>query len=73
MGAWSFVEPRLRELLPASLPLSYVGREEAASPATGIHHLHEAEEKALLEDALDVAAGPASTLPLPAAKSPSVA
>jgi 2-oxoglutarate dehydrogenase E1 component len=55
MGAWSFMEPRLRELLPQDCPLSYIGRDEAASPATGLHHMHEAEEKALIDGALDVA------------------
>ena len=35
MGAWSFIEPRLRELLPDGSVLTYQGRDEAASPATG--------------------------------------
>jgi 2-oxoglutarate dehydrogenase E1 component len=48
------MEPRLRELLPGHCELSYVGRDEAASPATGLHHIHEAEEKALIDGALDV-------------------
>jgi 2-oxoglutarate dehydrogenase E1 component len=52
MGAWSYIEPRLRSLLPEGVELKYAGRDEAASPATGLHHLHEAEEKALLDEAL---------------------
>lgn len=55
MGAWSFIEPRLRELLPENCSFRYIGRDEAASPATGLHHMHEAEEQALIDDALDVA------------------
>src|SRR5205814_9427523 len=34
-GGWSFMEPRLRELLPDNVVLNYYGRDEAASPATG--------------------------------------
>ncbi len=52
MGAWSYLEPRMRELLPTDLPLAYIGRDEAASPATGIHHMHDEEEKAFIEEAL---------------------
>ncbi len=52
MGAWSFLEPRMRELLPTDLPLAYIGRDEAASTATGIHHMHDKEEKAFIEEAL---------------------
>ena len=52
MGAWSYIEPRLRSLLPEGVVLKYAGREEAASPATGLHHLHEMEEETLLSEAL---------------------
>jgi 2-oxoglutarate dehydrogenase E1 component len=52
MGAWSFIEPRFRELLPENGVLSYQGRAEAASPATGSLGLHEVEERALVEKAL---------------------
>jgi 2-oxoglutarate dehydrogenase E1 component len=52
MGAWSFIEPRLRELLPENCVISYQGRAEAASPATGSFGLHEVEERALVKWAL---------------------
>ncbi|MEX2174003.1 MAG: 2-oxoglutarate dehydrogenase E1 component [Pirellulaceae bacterium] len=52
MGAWSFIEPRLRELLPDTSVLTYHGRVEAASPATGAFGLHEVEEQALIAQAL---------------------
>lgn len=52
MGAWSFIEPRLRELLPDTIVLTYQGRDEAASPATGSLGLHEVEETALVDRAL---------------------
>lgn len=54
MGAWSYIEPRLRELLPDNTKITYVGRDEAASPATGIFHVHEAEEKSIIHKALSV-------------------
>ena len=54
MGAWSFVEPRLRELLPKHVAPAYIGRDEAASPATGIFHVHEAEEKSFIEQILEI-------------------
>jgi 2-oxoglutarate dehydrogenase E1 component len=52
-GAWTFVEPRLRALLPDTI-LSYVGRDEAASPATGSHLRHEEEERRLIAAAVGV-------------------
>jgi 2-oxoglutarate dehydrogenase E1 component len=51
-GAWSFVMPRLERLLDDQRHLRYVGREEAASPATGSYKLHQSEEDAIVEAAL---------------------
>jgi 2-oxoglutarate dehydrogenase E1 component len=60
-GCWSFMEPRLRELLPAGSTLCYIGRKEAASPATGSHKMHLDEEKEIVTHALDLKNGtPAS-------------
>jgi 2-oxoglutarate dehydrogenase E1 component len=53
-GCWTFMEPRLRDLLPAGASLAYCGRDEAASPATGSHKQHEAEEEEILSHALDL-------------------
>ena len=44
MGAWHFMYHRLRRILPPSHALNYVGRPEAASPATGSYKMHQAEE-----------------------------
>jgi 2-oxoglutarate dehydrogenase E1 component len=52
MGAWSFVEPILRELTPLSV--RYVGRSRAASPATGSKHLHIEEQSALVRQAMEL-------------------
>jgi 2-oxoglutarate dehydrogenase E1 component len=51
-GAWSFIHPRLERLLGGRARLTYVGRDEAASPATGSHAAHQAEEQALVAAAL---------------------
>jgi 2-oxoglutarate dehydrogenase E1 component len=51
-GAWSFARPRLERVLPRRASLTYVGRGEAASPATGSHAAHQAEEEALVAAAL---------------------
>ncbi|HEX8829793.1 MAG TPA: 2-oxoglutarate dehydrogenase E1 component, partial [Longimicrobium sp.] len=51
MGAWTFVEPRLRELL-GDVPLRYEGRPERASPAEGYAHRHAAEQMRIVRAAL---------------------
>ncbi|HYK03133.1 MAG TPA: multifunctional oxoglutarate decarboxylase/oxoglutarate dehydrogenase thiamine pyrophosphate-binding subunit/dihydrolipoyllysine-residue succinyltransferase subunit [Thermoanaerobaculia bacterium] len=52
MGAWPFVHERLEALLGDAQKLSYVGRPLAAAPATGSHHRHEEQQKALVEKAI---------------------
>ncbi|MDX2130015.1 MAG: multifunctional oxoglutarate decarboxylase/oxoglutarate dehydrogenase thiamine pyrophosphate-binding subunit/dihydrolipoyllysine-residue succinyltransferase subunit [Chloroherpetonaceae bacterium] len=47
MGAWSFLLPRLMEIVPASMKLRYIGRPSSASPATGFLKQHEAEQLAI--------------------------
>jgi len=53
-GAWQFMEDRLRDMLPDPAVLSYVGRDESASPATGSYKSHESEEQELIAHALDL-------------------
>jgi 2-oxoglutarate dehydrogenase E1 component len=53
MGAWTFVAPRLRELL--NVNVEYVGRDASASPATGSHAVHEREQTELVEAAIGAA------------------
>ena len=50
MGAWCFLEPRLREL---SLPVKCVARDPSASPATGSLHVHRREQEELVSAALN--------------------
>jgi len=56
MGAWNFVDRRIEKVLrglegKARRPI-YVGRAEAASPATGLARTHAAEQSALVGNAL---------------------
>jgi 2-oxoglutarate dehydrogenase E1 component len=48
MGGWAFAEPRVRAM---GFPIQYVGRDASASPATGSHHVHEREQKLLVDGA----------------------
>jgi 2-oxoglutarate dehydrogenase E1 component len=52
-GAWTFIESRLRGMLPDTL-VCYIGREAAASPATGSKKEHDQEEREFVAAALDV-------------------
>ena len=61
-GAWSFVRPLITEIIGPPRRLRYVGRDEAASPATGNAKIHQDEERAIVARALDHAD---SAAPLP--------
>jgi 2-oxoglutarate dehydrogenase E1 component len=52
MGAWSYMSPRLRELLPPEIALAYAGRDESASPAEGSHAEHSIEQTRIIRRAL---------------------
>jgi 2-oxoglutarate dehydrogenase E1 component len=55
MGAWTYVAPRLRELLDTRerpLPLRYIGRPERASPAEGSLDRHGVEQARIVQTAL---------------------
>jgi 2-oxoglutarate dehydrogenase E1 component len=53
MGAWPFVEPRLRKLLGDRFELRYVGRPERASPAEGWAEAHAAEQRRIISEILE--------------------
>ncbi|MGH7386532.1 MAG: thiamine pyrophosphate-dependent enzyme, partial [Candidatus Rokuibacteriota bacterium] len=66
-GAWTFVRMLLEEL-PGGRRLRYIGRAEAASPATGSYKIHQSEENDIVERALKrppVGRGPRATGPSP--------
>ncbi|MSS73125.1 MAG: hypothetical protein EXS64_16785 [Candidatus Latescibacteria bacterium] len=48
------MEPRLRRLLRDGRRLTYVGREEAASPAIGHFAAHQKEQEAIVNQALSL-------------------
>jgi len=56
MGAWHFLDRRLEASLAdagrAGARPRFVGRREAASPATGFYKVHNAEQEALVAEAL---------------------
>ena len=52
MGAWTYMEPRLRDLLPAGVSLRYAGRPERASPAEGYPAAHNLEQQRIVGEAL---------------------
>jgi 2-oxoglutarate dehydrogenase E1 component len=53
MGAWTFVAPRLQQLLGLAVP--YVGRDASASPATGSMLVHDREQAEIVEAAVGAA------------------
>jgi len=53
MGAWTFVEPRLRKLAGDELPVLYVGKPPRPSPAQGSAKFHKQEHAAIVRDAFE--------------------
>ncbi|WP_309895843.1 2-oxoglutarate dehydrogenase E1 component [Archangium sp.] len=55
-GAWHFIFPRLHDLAAARaqnpVKLGYIGRAEAASPATGFTQTHNLEQQLIVEEAI---------------------
>jgi len=52
MGAWSFIEPRLREMFKCEI--FYAGRNASASPAVGALTVHKREQACLVADAFSI-------------------
>jgi len=50
-GAWFFVQHYIHENMLAGQKLGYSGRAASASPAVGYSHLHQDQQKALIEGA----------------------
>jgi 2-oxoglutarate dehydrogenase E1 component len=50
-GAWQYIRPKLEALLGPDRPPAFIGREEAASPATGSFEIHGKELHALIDQA----------------------
>ncbi len=56
MGAWRYLEAKLRELVAEGHPMDirYVGRPERASPAEGYPAAHAAEQGRIIREALEM-------------------
>jgi 2-oxoglutarate dehydrogenase E1 component len=52
MGAWSFIEPRLRKLFGREI--AYAGRNASASPAVGALAIHKREQACVIAEAFNV-------------------
>jgi 2-oxoglutarate dehydrogenase E1 component len=52
MGAWTFMEPRLRIMFCREI--AYAGRRPSASPAVGSLVLHKREQARLVADAFSI-------------------
>lgn len=53
MGAWSFMEPRVRALAPEGVHVGYAGRRERSSTASGYQNVHTFEQRQLLANTMD--------------------
>jgi 2-oxoglutarate dehydrogenase E1 component len=52
MGAWTFIEPRLRKLFGRDI--AYAGRKPSASPAVGALAIHKREQAHLIAEAFSI-------------------
>ncbi len=50
MGAWQYIRPLFERRF--SLPLTYVGRKAAASPATGFHYVFKQEQQRIIDQCM---------------------
>lgn len=49
MGAWGFINPLLKELLPKGVALHYIGRGRSASPAVGSYSVHKKQHAEIIQ------------------------
>ncbi|MBU8907602.1 2-oxoglutarate dehydrogenase E1 component [Desertibacillus haloalkaliphilus] len=52
MGAWSYIEPHLKDCAPTGVTVDYIGRKERSSTAEGNPNVHKQEQARILNDAL---------------------
>lgn len=52
MGAWSYIEPRLRNVVPQGAEIRYAGRPDRSSPASGYQQVHSLEQQRIIQSAL---------------------
>jgi 2-oxoglutarate decarboxylase len=56
MGAWHYLEEKVRDVMPAGMKLRYAGRPERASTAEGYPAAHAAEQRQIITVALEAPA-----------------
>ncbi len=66
MGAWTYVQPRLRASIGTVTTLRYIGRPERSSPAEGHKAVHDEEQARIVKDVLTYS--PAGRRKTPAAR-----
>ncbi|WP_368504243.1 2-oxoglutarate dehydrogenase E1 component [Alkalihalophilus sp. As8PL] len=52
MGAWPFIESRIREITPSEASVSYIGRTHRSSPAEGDPVAHKKEQERIITESL---------------------
>ncbi len=52
MGAWSYLAPRLQEIVPSGITVEIISRPDRSSPAAGFIELYEAEQEQIIKGAL---------------------
>jgi 2-oxoglutarate dehydrogenase E1 component len=52
MGAWNYIEPRLRARASDNMSVRYIGRPKRSSPASGFQHIHNIEQNRIISVAL---------------------
>jgi 2-oxoglutarate dehydrogenase E1 component len=53
MGAWAFMEPRLREMTGGEVPVHYIGKPARPSPAQGSARFHKEEHAEIVQAAFE--------------------
>ncbi len=52
MGSWMYIEPRLRDIAPERVSVSYIGRPDRSSPSEGSSEIHNIEQNRIIRESL---------------------
>ncbi|UGB29095.1 2-oxoglutarate dehydrogenase E1 component [Metabacillus sp. B2-18] len=52
MGAWTFIDSKLREIAPEGVQVNYIGRRRRQSPAEGDPNIHKKDQERIVTEAL---------------------
>ncbi|MFC5714332.1 2-oxoglutarate dehydrogenase E1 component [Thalassorhabdus alkalitolerans] len=53
MGAWTYIQPLLRQVAPEGADVSYIGRRRRSSPSEGDPKVHKKEQSRIINEALN--------------------